>query len=68
MVQSAENEVAELAKEAARADSMARAAKKAELGHAQQLELQRLKVRLRCVGLKEWLEGWLAGSQAAATR
>lgn len=45
MIQSAENEVTELAKEAARADAMARAAKKAELGQAQQLELQRLKVR-----------------------
>lgn len=45
MIQNAEDEVAELAKEAAKADAMARAAKAAELGQAQQLELQRLKVR-----------------------
>ncbi len=44
MIQNAEDEVAELAKEAAKADAMARAAKAAELGQAQQLELQRLKV------------------------
>ncbi|KAL4419296.1 hypothetical protein ABPG77_001628 [Micractinium sp. CCAP 211/92] len=43
MIQNAEDEVAELAKEAAKADAMARAAKAAELGQAQQLELQRLK-------------------------
>lgn len=44
MKEAAEAEVAELAKAAARADSMARAAQKAELGAAQTLELQRLKV------------------------
>ena len=44
MIQAAENEVAEMAREAARADAMARAARKAEMGDAQQLELQRLKV------------------------
>jgi hypothetical protein len=48
MIRSAENEVAELAREAAKADAMARAAKKAELGQAQQLELQRLKVGPVC--------------------
>ncbi len=44
MIQAAENEVAEMAREAARADAMARAARKAEMGEGQQLELQRLKV------------------------
>lgn len=44
MIQAAEDEVAEMAREAARADAMARAARKAEAGEAQQLELQRLKV------------------------
>ena len=44
MIQAAEDEVAELAKEAARADALARAAKKAESGQAQELEMQRLKV------------------------
>ena len=44
MKEAAELEVAELAKAAARADSMARAAHAAELGAAQMLELQRLKV------------------------
>ena len=50
MIQDAEDEVASLAREAAKADSMARAAKAAELGQAQQLELQRLKVRRAAVG------------------
>jgi hypothetical protein len=45
MVQYAESEVAELAREAAKADAYARATRKAEAGQGQQLELQRLKVR-----------------------
>lgn len=53
MIQAAENEVAEMAREAARADSLARAARKAEMGEAQQLELQRLKVGFMAVD--EWL-------------
>jgi hypothetical protein len=44
MVQYAESEVAELAREAAKADAYARATRKAEAGQGQQLELQRLKV------------------------
>ena len=50
MIQAAENEVAEMAREAARADAMARAARKAEMGEAQQLELQRLKVGFQLLG------------------
>lgn len=44
MIQAAENEVAEMARAAAKADSAARAAKKAEASGGQNLELQRLKV------------------------
>lgn len=50
MIQAAENEVAEMAREAARADAMARAARKAEMGEGQQLELQRLKVGSKVLG------------------
>lgn len=47
MVQAAEDEVAEMAREAARADAVARAARKATAkgGEQQELQLQRLKVR-----------------------
>ena len=48
MIQDAEDEVAEMAREAARADALARAARKAESGKAQELELQRLKVGVGC--------------------
>lgn len=57
MKEAAEAEVAELAKAAAKADSMARAAQKAEMGAAQMLELQRLKVR-------DW---WGLGAGGAAS-
>ncbi|GAB4813944.1 hypothetical protein N2152v2_000990, partial [Parachlorella kessleri] len=43
MKEAAEAEVAELAKAAARADSLARAAKQAEMGATQMMEMQRLK-------------------------
>ncbi len=45
MKEAAEAEVAELAKAAARADSLARAAKQAEMGASQMMEMQRLKAR-----------------------
>lgn len=59
MIQAAEDEVAQMAREAARADALARAARKAEAGEAQQLELQRLKVGPRLHGARGvQLRGW----------
>ncbi|PRW39290.1 Soluble starch synthase chloroplastic amyloplastic isoform A [Chlorella sorokiniana] len=66
MIQAAENEVAEMAREAARADAMARAARKAEAGDAQQLELQRLKAENEA--LQQLLVQLAADRQAAEAK
>lgn len=66
MIQAAENEVAEMAREAARADAMARAARKAEMGEGQQLELQRLKAENEA--LQQLLVQLAADRQAAEAK